>query len=409
MLAAVRSCRGRRRLGKLAEHVHPTAAAAAAAEPPPLTAEEKEAALRAEAASWEGVSSDPAQLAFATPSEIPTIDLSAYHAAGCEPGEALEQAAAQLRDACESIGFHYITGHGVSDAELAAGFAAADTYHSLPLDEKLDHEMDVVTTHPSGAGYLPLSNWKLPKPEKPNLVEAYVIKREHGPRDVTLDKMPWPPTLGEDFRAEVESYAATMEALAMRMLPIYARALDLPADYFAPAFVSPLWRLRFNRYPAKLEGYEEKEFGISPHVDTSFFTILAQGAPGLCVHDQQHSQWVRAPVLPGALLVNTGELLRSITNDTWLATRHYALHAPSSAGQSSGTGGGERRLSIPFFFNATADYKQAVVPSKVSEGSPAKYPPVRIDTQATHAPPFSRHFLTGNDHLPRQAQDKLKF
>ena len=141
--------------------------------------------------------------------------------------------------------------------------------------------------------------------------------------DITLDKMPWPSALGATFRADVEAYAATMEALAMRMLPIYARALDLPHDYFTPAFESPLWRLRFNRYPAKPDSYEDKEFGISPHVDTSFFTILDQGAPGLCVHDQANGQWVKAPVIDGGLLVNTGELLRSITNDTWLATRHY--------------------------------------------------------------------------------------
>jgi len=139
------------------------------------------------------------------------------------------------------------------------------------------------------------------------------------------------------------------------------------------AFRSPLWRLRLNRYPPKLDGYEEKEFGISPHVDTSFFTILAQGAPGLCVHDQKRNRWLRAPVIPGALLVNTGELLRSITNDTWLATRHYALHAPS---ESEGVGEHQqRRLSIPFFFNATADFKQAVVPSKATADCPAKYPP----------------------------------
>lgn len=320
--------------------------------------------------------SDPAQLAFATPAEIPTIDLHGYHSAGCGTGEALEKAAAQLRSACESIGFHYITGHGVSDAEIAAGFAAADHYHGLPLAEKLAHQMDV-TEYPSGTGYLPLSNWKLPKPEKPNLVEAFVVKREHGPRNIRLDQMPWPDTLGEGFRAGVERYAAAMESLAMRMLPIYARALELPHDYWEPAFRSPLWRLRFNRYPPKLDGYEEKEFGISPHVDTSFFTILAQGAPGLCVHDQKHNRWLRAPVIPGALLVNTGELLRSITNDTWLATRHYALHAPASGSEGAQQQQQQqgRRLSIPFFFNATADYKQPVVPTKITADCPAKYPP----------------------------------
>lgn len=339
---------------------------------PSASAEKKEAELRAEAASWEGVSSDLVQLALATPYEIPTIDLHAYHNVGCAPGEQLEEVAAQLRSACESIGFHYITGHGVSDEDIASGFAAADIYHNLPLEQKLAHEMDVAG-YPSGTGYLPLSNWKLPKPEKPNLVEAFVVKREHGPRNITLDRMPWPHILGQKFRADVEAYAAAMEALAMRMLPIYSRALDLPHDYFDPAFRSPLWRLRLNRYPPKIAGYEEREFGISPHVDTSFFTILAQAAPGLCVHDQKQNKWLRAPVIPGALLVNTGELLRSITNDTWLATRHYALHAPSA---SEGTQHRkQRRLSIPFFFNATADFKQAVVPTKVSAECPAKYPP----------------------------------
>ena len=49
-----------------------------------------------------------------------------------------------------------------------------------------------------------------------------------------------------------------------------------------------------------------------------------------------------------------------------------ALH---TAAADAVPGAGERRLSIPFFFNATSDYKQAVVPSKVSEKCPAKYPP----------------------------------
>ena len=51
--------------------------------------------------------------------------------------------------------------------------------------------------------------------------------------------------------------------------------------------------------------------------------------------------------------MNTGELLRAITNDSWLATRHYALHDPA-------VGGARERFSIPFFFNATADYKLPV-------------------------------------------------
>ena len=84
-----------RRLALLAHALRP---APASAEPPAaLSAEEKEATLRAEATSWAGVSSDPTALAFATPAEIPSIDLAPYHAAGCSPGPELEVAASQLR------------------------------------------------------------------------------------------------------------------------------------------------------------------------------------------------------------------------------------------------------------------------------------------------------------------------
>jgi hypothetical protein len=134
------SARPRGRLVQLARMLRPPALPAAA-EPAPLSAEEKEAALRAEAASWVGVTSDPSQLAFASPAEIPTIDLGPYHAAGCGPGPELEAAASQLRAACETIGFHYIT------VRIRSGVGGApplaDTYHSLPLADKLSHEMDV--------------------------------------------------------------------------------------------------------------------------------------------------------------------------------------------------------------------------------------------------------------------------
>ncbi len=32
------------------------------------------------------------------------------------------------------------------------------------------------------------------------------------------------------------------------------------------------------------------------------------------------------PNVPGSVLVNTGQLLRQITNDTWKAARHYAVN-----------------------------------------------------------------------------------
>ena len=151
-----------------------------------------------------------------------------------------------------------------------------------------------------------------------------------------------------------------------------ACALDLPADYFAAAFEAPLFRLRLSRYAPTPPG----EFGINPHVDTSFFTILATSAPGLVVRARGRSDgggWVRAPHREGHLVINSGELLAQITNDAWPATRHYAIFARCEPTEEEEE---QDRYSLPFFFNATPTYRMAVVPTCCSPDNPPKYPPL---------------------------------
>ena len=68
------------------------------------------------------------------------------------------------------------------------------------------------------------------------------------------------------------------------------------ADYFSPSFESPLFRMRLARY----EPTPENEFGINPHVDTSFFTLLATtDHSGLVVFSPRKGRWVRARHVEG--------------------------------------------------------------------------------------------------------------
>lgn len=97
---------------------------------------------------------------------------------------------------------------------------------------------------------------------------CFIIKRELGPRNISLDAMPWPRDSpgfdGHAFRSVLEEYAGAMEALSLMLLPAYASALRLAPDYFDAAFKSPLYRLRAAHYPATPPG----EFGINAHVDS---------------------------------------------------------------------------------------------------------------------------------------------
>ena len=69
-----------------------------------------EARLRAEAAAW-NAPTDLESIPLATEEEMPILDLGPYFAS--DTVRDLEQAAATLRRAKNSTGFHYIVNHGV--------------------------------------------------------------------------------------------------------------------------------------------------------------------------------------------------------------------------------------------------------------------------------------------------------
>ena len=73
---------------------------------------------------------------------------------------------------------------------------------------------------------------------------------------------------------QVLRYAASMESLALSLLPVFARALDLDENFFDAAFKPPMFRLRLSHYPPAPP--HSDQYGIAPHTDTSFLTLLAQ-------------------------------------------------------------------------------------------------------------------------------------
>jgi isopenicillin N synthase-like dioxygenase len=316
----------------------------------------KEQELRAESDTWD--TSNPEE---ALPEDIPVIDLSEYFQTK-EP-VALEKISDQLRVACEQTGFFSIIGHGIEADVMSDMFSMAKSFHRLPLNVKQEILMDRGDWPIKGAGYLPVKNKKLPSRDKGNLNEAFIVKTDDA---VSLDDNQWiAPELLSGFRETVTVYSMQMENLGKELLPIFATALEMPADYFNEAFVGLTWRLRMTHYPA-VENKLEDEFGIAPHVDTTFCTILAQDQPGLTIFSEKRKKWIRAPLIENAYIVNSGELLRQWTNDRFLSVKHFANNNFSD----------QSRYSIPFFLNANRHYKMECVPTCKSADNPAKYPTI---------------------------------
>ncbi len=316
----------------------------------------KEQQLRSDSEQWDTSAPEDARA-----DDIPIIDLDPYFATGSE--QQLNAVARQLRTACEETGFFSIVGHHVPTQVIKDTFNQVRSFHAAAIDTKNAVLMDRPDWPVGGMGYLPLKNRKLPARQTGNVNEAFIIKCDD---KLGMDDNQWPDAVAlPGFREQVVEYANNLEALGKRMLPIYARALEVSEDFFFDAFIKPLYRLRMTHYPA-VPLDEQNAYGIAPHVDTSFCTILAQDQPGLTVFSERRKVWVNAPVVEDSFIVNTGELLKHWTNDRFLSTRHFANNNTSSTS----------RYSIPFFFNANPHYVMRCVPTCCSAENPEKYPPI---------------------------------
>ncbi|HTZ36666.1 MAG TPA: 2-oxoglutarate and iron-dependent oxygenase domain-containing protein [Stellaceae bacterium] len=297
---------------------------------------------------------------------IPVIDLGAYLAG--EPGAAA-RAAEELRIALTEIGFYLIVNHGVAPALTAAAYREAARFHALPLDRKLAVKID---RH--NVGYLPLRGDTLRTSvvetvTKANLNEAFFMARDLPPDhpDVVAGRRfrsanQWPAAL-PGFREALVAYCDALERLVRRLVPLYALALGLPAAYFDAPFGEPQYKLRATHYPPQAPGAAADDFGIAPHTDTSFLTLVAPNpVPGLAIRTQG-GRWIAPPAVRDAFVVNGGQLLLRWTNDRFLATPHRAVNRS----------GGER-YALAFFCDAAIDWPVAAVPSCVGPDHPPRYP-----------------------------------
>jgi isopenicillin N synthase-like dioxygenase len=298
--------------------------------------------------------------------EIPILDLGPLWRGELD---AKGRLAAQLAHVFENVGFYFIVNHGVAPSLIDAAFAAAKRFHDLPLERKLELRLNRYNV-----GYLPMRGGvtrhsALNDNDRPNLNAAFFMARELPPDDPdVLAGRPyrcanrWPRDL-PGFRETCLAYAATLEKLALRLVPLYALALDLPETYFEEAFSRPMFKLRMTHYPPQAP--IENEFGLAPHTDTSFMTLLAPNqVPGLSIR-LPSGRWIDAPAIEGALLINGGDLLRRWTNDRFLATPHRVINR---------TGG--QRYAIPFFFDCWADHVMTCLPTCTGPGKPPKYDPI---------------------------------
>ncbi len=292
---------------------------------------------------------------------LPLVDVSGLRS------EALSErrrTALDLDHAAQRAGFFYATDHGLTQTLIDGLESAAAEFFALPEAVKQRYYIGESTNH---RGYVPPGEEVFYAGSK-DTKEAFDLSLDLPSNDPDylagnrlLGPNRWPAEVAH-FQERVDAYYGAVTALGRRLLRGFLLALDLPEDHFAHVLKKPPSQLRLIHYPFQPDAADAP--GIGAHTDYECFTILHATRPGLEVLNAK-GVWVDAPPVPGAFVINIGDLLEVLSNGRWVSTAHRVRKVR------------EERYSAPLFFNLDYDAEIAPCPHLVQADGEARYPTVR--------------------------------
>ncbi|MDH4073084.1 MAG: hypothetical protein OEV41_08270, partial [Gammaproteobacteria bacterium] len=156
---------------------------------------------------------------------------------------------------------------------------------------------------------------------------------------------------------------------SLSVLDAFCVGLGLPADFMRGDFERDhTGFIRLNYYPvadplrdSDVAHLPLADLGVHHHTDAGALTVLLQDdVGGLQVF--RDGYWHDVPPVPGAFVINTGDMMQVWSNDKYQAAIHRVLAMDRTD-----------RYSIPFFFNPSARTEVSPLPSVVGDGNPARY------------------------------------
>ena len=296
---------------------------------------------------------------------LPLLDLAQLDAGAAARAVFLQQ----LRQASRDVGFFYLTGHGISQQTQQQVVALSREFFALPLADKTQVQM---LQSPHFRGYTRL-NGELTRGQ-PDQREQFDIMREDAIVGLPTANALWRRLVGPNqwpaalpaLQPTLLQFQQQLTNVTVRLLRAMLEALALPADALDHTIQGmagnegPYQHMKLIRYPVAA-AHASKQ-GVGAHKDPGYLTLVMQdNQAGLEV--ETADGWILAEPVPGAFVVNIGELLEMASNGYLKATTHRVT-SPQQ----------QDRYSVAFFMAAQLDATVPVLPLNAELAAEAQGP-----------------------------------
>jgi len=283
---------------------------------------------------------------------IPTINISSILKGDFNSPKSINTIN-KIKKACVNVGFFQVTGHGINQKNISNICRVGNKF--FKLSEKNKKKLSPKKWNPKNKnvyrGYFPndvngkegldIGDLKVTKKYANKIKNKYIeyleLKKSFDNKSIKI--------ISEYF----EKMYCLGEFIFKIIIKLYNKDIKNSEQVFAR--LKTLSTLRFNYYPnqsnpVEISRQDGVALGCETHVDSGIFTILYQDKKGgLQVQNKKNKKWYNVPFNKKALVVNTGRSLEFLSNGKYKATNHRVLWNKN------------RRMSIPFFFEPSFDFK----------------------------------------------------
>ncbi|XP_031111487.1 gibberellin 2-beta-dioxygenase 6-like isoform X2 [Ipomoea triloba] len=233
-----------------------------------------------------GVEKESAEMEAAEGDGVPVIDF-----------ECMKKDEEKVKEACREWGFFRLVNHGIPESLMSQMLERARELFSMAYKAK-QAALASSNLHWMEGLNVPLNKMSQLHYEDPTLESFRSLLEEYGKHQARVGK------------AIHEALWRKLELGTLKLSKYEESAKYLSED---------TGMLRVYRYPRCLDA--NRTWGIDVHTDSSLLSILHQDLVGGLQVYKDH-QWIQVNPVPNTLIVNIGDMIQAISDDTYVSVKH---------------------------------------------------------------------------------------